>query len=524
MAFSIIAQGAVGNEASEASTRTVNIVKEMKKGDIVIITSMINIGGVYLSRTPDIDGFIKLSPDIPSGHNIHLYFKVIDTPVNNLRFDIKTCYQTTWMVIRGAIVESYNSSASFPLNYKLNSSNRRIAFITGGQPSSDWTPWENHCYKSAYASGLYAYTSYYRFFSNDFVIPDHVQYNTLNGQRNYLILKEGEFIEPRIKHVGSTSWSETSSYGGEAGKCTWSVPSGVQVGDLIIVMAQSTGNIKNSSISSPDGYTKILEKYGPYNYNNGESGSSIFTKIATESDINSKVTFYTPKNGVGIGFGSINVYRNAKILSSDIVNITGFTVPVPGQQSEVVLLSQVRKEYSAPQGGYTRIAKHGYTGTTMHKYFYNTTTIIGSTSGEGPEYTIPWVLIGCSEGNEPPIKPESFTKQPIASSANLSGEAVQLEWTASTDKEGDVITYEVELYDGSAWIPLVSSIATTSYSATLPKLDTDKAQFRVRAVDSKGGKSDYTLGNVFTIATRLLLVQDNNIVKSFKDRVWKIIQ
>lgn len=523
MAFSIIAQGAVGNEASEASTRTVNIVKEMKKGDIVIITSMINIGGVYLSRTPDIDGFIKLSPDIPSGHNIHLYFKVIDTPVNNLRFDIKTCYQTTWMVIRGAIVESYNSSASFPLNYKLNSSNRRIAFITGGQPNSDWTPWENHCYKSAYVSGLYAYTSYYRFFSNDFVIPGHDQYATPNGQRNYLVLKEAEFIEPKIKHIGSTSWSETSSYGGEAGKCTWSVPSGVQVGDLIIVMAQSTGNIKNSSISSPDGYTKILEKYGPYNYNNGESGSSIFTKIATESDINSKVTFYTPKNGVGIGFGSINVYRNAKILSSDIVNTTGFTVPVPGQQSEIVLLEQVREEFPAPQGGYIRIAKHGYKATTMHKYFYDAIIVSASTDGGGEEYTIPWVLIGYSEGNEPPTKPELFAKQPIASSANLSGEAVQMEWTASTDKEGDVITYEVELYDGSAWIPLASSVATTSYSATLPNLDTDKAQFRVRAVDSKGGKSDYTLGNVFTIATRLLLIEDNNIVKSFKDGVWKSI-
>ncbi|UYX56201.1 fibronectin type III domain-containing protein (plasmid) [Bacillus thuringiensis] len=518
MAFSIIAQGAVGNKETEASTRTVNIVKEMKKGDIVIITSMINIGGVYLSRTPDIDGFIKLSPDVPSNHNIHFYFKVIDTPVSNIRFDIKTCYQTTWMVIRGAIVESYNSSASFPLNYKFNSSDRRIAFITGEQPNSDWTLWENHCYKSAYTSGLYAYTSYYRFFFNDFVIPDHAQYNTRNGQRNYLILKEGEFIEQRIKHVGSTSWKETGSYGGVNGKCTWSVPSGVQVGDLIIVMAQSTGSIRDSSVASPPGYIKSGEVTS-----NGNYGSSVFYKIATESDINSKVTFYTPNTETGIGFGSINVYRNAKILSSDIVNVTGFKVSVPSQQEEVVLLAQVRGEYPAPKGGYTRIAKHGYTATTMHQYFYNATMITGSTDGEYPEYKVPWVLIGYGEANEPPTKPTSFTKQPTANSMNLSGESAQLEWTASTDLEGDAISYEVEFFNGSAWNAMASNVTTTSYSAVLPKLDTDKAQFRVRAVDSKGGQSDYTWGNVFTVATCLTLIKDGEIVKTYKGGIWKAI-
>lgn len=346
--------------------------------------------------------------------------------------------------------------------------------------------------------------------------------NNWDSRTKFVVLDE-DIKTKKIKYIGSTSWSETASYGGVDGKCTWTVPSGIQVGDLIIVMAQSTGWIVNSSIPSPSGYIKLHEKYGPIEFHDGESGSATFYKIATESDINSKVTFDTPKCSTGIAFGSINVYRDAKILSSDIVNKTGFTVPVPGKQEEVVLLEQVRKEYPTPQGGYTRIAKHGYTATTMHQYFYNTTTITGSTDGDDPKYTIPWVLIGYKEANEPSTKPESFAKQPVASSVNLSGESVQLEWTASTDPEGDVISYEVEFFNGSAWAPVASSIATTSYSATLPKLDTDKAQFRVRAVDSKGGQSDYTLGNVFTIVTRLLLIQDNNIVKSFKDGAWKSI-
>lgn len=82
----------------------------------------------------------------------------------------------------------------------------------------------------------------------------------------------------------------------------------------------------------------------------------------------------------------------------------------------------------------------------------------------------------------------------------------------------------MELYNGSDWVSVESSVTVNSYATILPSLDTDKAQFRVRAKDNKGGKSDYTLGNVFTIATRLLLVQDNNIVKSYKDGVWKAIQ
>ncbi|MBJ7935654.1 MULTISPECIES: fibronectin type III domain-containing protein [Bacillus cereus group] len=128
------------------------------------------------------------------------------------------------------------------------------------------------------------------------------------------------------------------------------------------------------------------------------------------------------------------------------------------------------------------------------------------------------------DSNKNPSQPLSFKAQPSCNSVNLSDETVEIQWDESTDPEGDTVSYEIEMFNGSTWSPVALNVTTTYYSATLPKLDTDKAQFRVRAVDSKGGKSDYTLGNVFTIATRLLLVQDNNIVKSFKDGVWKTIQ
>ncbi|MFE9081923.1 hypothetical protein [Bacillus mobilis] len=132
-------------------------------------------------------------------------------------------------------------------------------------------------------------------------------------------------------------------------------------------------------------------------------------------------------------------------------------------------------------------------------------------------------LILEAKSSTPPTKPSSFTKQPIVNSINLSGESVSLEWGVSTSASGGIISYSLELFNGTAWDVLSSDIKTNSYTFVLSKLNTDKAQFRVKAIDSKGGQSEYTLGNVFTIATRLLLIQDNNIVKSFKDGIWKPI-
>ncbi|HHT7221601.1 TPA: fibronectin type III domain-containing protein [Bacillus cereus] len=342
--------------------------------------------------------------------------------------------------------------------------------------------------------------------------------NSWDSRTKFIILDENIKRENTIKHIGTTA--PATSYSGINYITSWPVPRGIQVGDLIVVMAQSTGSISNSAIISPFGYTKVAEATS-----NGSMGSSLFYKIATKEDIDSTVSVDTPRSPTGLGFGSINVYRNGKFLTGGVEKTIGFSTPIPSPQEEVVLLQQVRNNYENPRVGFTRIAEHKYGATTMHKYFYNVNnTVPSSIDGDYPEYGVPFTVIGYSEGNEPPTKPELFVKQPTVNSMNLSGESVQLEWTVSTDKEGDSISYEVELYNGSDWVSVESSVTVNFYATILPSLDTDKAQFRVRAKDNKGGKSDYTLGNVFTIATRLLLVQDNNIVKSYKDGVWKAIQ
>ncbi|ACK98734.1 MULTISPECIES: hypothetical protein [Bacillus cereus group] len=124
--------------------------------------------------------------------------------------------------------------------------------------------------------------------------------------------------------------------------------------------------------------------------------------------------------------------------------------------------------------------------------------------------------------NEPPTKP-SLTKQPISKSMNLSNEIVPLEWTASTDPEGNSIAYEMDFYNGTAWISIAKNIIDTNYDCILPSVTTDKAQLRIRANDSENGASEYVLSNIFSVAKQLYVIKDGNINKSYKNGNWEFI-
>lgn len=173
-------------------------------------------------------------------------------------------------------------------------------------------------------------------------------------------------------------------------------------------------------------------------------------------------------------------------------------------------VNNVVKSYSPPGGGMKAVIIEIKAGDIIR---------IGE-----PEYNIASIAGYYSlEINQIPSNPLSFKKHPSGNSVNLSGETVEIQWDESTDQDGDSITYILELYNGSSWNVVASNIETTSYSVILPKLNTDKAQFRVRAVDDKGGQSDYTWGNVFTVATCLTLIKDGEIVKTYKGGAWKVI-
>lgn len=134
-----------------------------------------------------------------------------------------------------------------------------------------------------------------------------------------------------------------------------------------------------------------------------------------------------------------------------------------------------------------------------------------------------YVTITFVDNNNPPTKPLSFITQPHIDSKNLSNESIHLSWSPSSDLDGDAIVYKVEFYNGTDWNTVLSDLSQTSCDFILPNLNVENAQIRVSAIDSKGLSSEYLVSNVFSIQKTFLLVRDNDMVKTFKDGVWKAI-
>lgn len=134
------------------------------------------------------------------------------------------------------------------------------------------------------------------------------------------------------------------------------------------------------------------------------------------------------------------------------------------------------------------------------------------------------VYFSFKESNQPPTIPGNI--QGIMNNGlYINGESIEINWDASFDPEGDAISYEIEFtVDGSNWYSLEKDIKVTSRRFNITNKDTDVAQFRVRAKDDKGVYSDYSYSAIFRTRRKVFLIQDNNIVKSFKDGVWKAIQ
>ncbi|MHA4246191.1 hypothetical protein [Bacillus cereus] len=170
--------------------------------------------------------------------------------------------------------------------------------------------------------------------------------------------------------------------------------------------------------------------------------------------------------------------------------------------------------YSGGNGGSSTTPAAGGGSYNIGK---NQSNSAGTNTGQG---FITITFIGSA--NEPPTTP-LLIKQPISKSMNLSNEIIPLEWTASTDPEGNAITYEIDFYNGSTWINIASKIIGTNHICVLPSCDTDKAQFRIRAIDDESNASQYTMSNVFTVAKQVYIVKDGEINKSYKDGAWQLL-
>lgn len=85
------------------------------------------------------------------------------------------------------------------------------------------------------------------------------------------------------------------------------------------------------------------------------------------------------------------------------------------------------------------------------------------------------------------------------------GQKVLVKWEPSTDKLGKQIYYDLDFYNGSAWISAATNLATNSYTYTIPNMpDTKSARFRVRSkVEATSGyvASEYLLSDYFVVTS-----------------------
>ncbi|PEV23396.1 hypothetical protein COK50_08130 [Bacillus thuringiensis] len=126
--------------------------------------------------------------------------------------------------------------------------------------------------------------------------------------------------------------------------------------------------------------------------------------------------------------------------------------------------------------------------------------------------------------SRPPTVPTNLKISPSENNVYLTGETISISWAASTDPEGDAITYDVDFYNGSSWVSVTSKITDLSVEYILPSgLNITTAKVRVRAVDNKASASSYQESEVFTVRKQLLLVQDGDNVKTYSNGVWTSI-
>jgi len=113
------------------------------------------------------------------------------------------------------------------------------------------------------------------------------------------------------------------------------------------------------------------------------------------------------------------------------------------------------------------------------------------------------VIWSCGgDGDDPPPPPENKAPSTPTTIYPANNElcidnAVNFQWNASTDPEGDAISYLVEVSTSNSFSPLVDSktVSSTSTAITLDK--SVSFYWRVTAKDSKGLSSPVSSSNAF---------------------------
>lgn len=105
-------------------------------------------------------------------------------------------------------------------------------------------------------------------------------------------------------------------------------------------------------------------------------------------------------------------------------------------------------------------------------------------------------------GDDPPPTPENKAPTTPTTVYPKNNElcidnAVNFQWNASTDPEGDAITYTVEVSENSAFSSITHTQTTSSTSKSISLEKGVVFYWRVRAKDSKNASSDNSSANQF---------------------------
>lgn len=124
-------------------------------------------------------------------------------------------------------------------------------------------------------------------------------------------------------------------------------------------------------------------------------------------------------------------------------------------------------------------------------------------SGYGirPALILPSTTNVDSSGNITTNTAPSESGTPSVPSEIIGGESTSISWTASTDADGNLSGYQLEVsLDGGSWTQIYKG-SSRSYSYVVPE-GTETIAFRVRAYDSASEYSSYATTSTFTVINR----------------------
>ena len=302
----------------------------------------------------------------------------------------------------------------------------------------------------------------------------------------------------QVEYVGNGGLANNAS----SASITPNIPAGKQAGDLLI--AHVAGGI--SAFSIPNGWTQLLTTIQSVRI-------LIAYKFAQATETNPTFT-----NDANVGKSAvIHAFRNVKAINNSVqTNFTSVTsiYPTAGtlsstvQKAMLLLLNYEDNSYAITQPlSHTEITElagsagrlHGsykYLHTVLSQISADMTTTIATAAGANSVGIMLEPIV-----NNVPTDPSNAT---VDKSSYTVGDTITINFTGSTDADGDAITYEADMYDGvSTWTNIATGKAGSPVTAVVPAmLDTVSAKVRVRARDAKGDPSNDVQSATFSVAQK----------------------